>query len=194
MEDNHEDIEELVVQKRKWEEDLINYKGKDPLSIWKRYIGWAKRCYLTANLRGEFLTLLERCTKQFQNDSRYTNDERYLQIWLAYADACAEPIDVFIHLQKNNIGKELTLFYETWANFLENRADYKEATEIYQLGITNNANPLEKLQDQFLTFQARMERRLVLLSPESNKFPQSPNQKNSSPNTEKTIARKKEAH
>ena len=56
-------------------------------TIISRYILWTEENVPKGGR--EIGTLLESCIKEFQDVSRYQNDERYLEVWLKYV-SCLE--------------------------------------------------------------------------------------------------------
>lgn len=50
------------------------------------YVKWAVQEFPTASggERSEAFVALEECARKFQTDSRYTNDHRFVKIWIQY--------------------------------------------------------------------------------------------------------------
>ena len=66
------------------------------------------------------IPLLERCTRAFKDNDLYTNDTRYIGVWVSYADACIDPTDIFQFLKVNRIGEYCAgrpLHHPRWAEF-----------------------------------------------------------------------------
>ena len=45
-------------------------------------------------------TLLERCIKEFQDVTKYENDERYLNVWLKYVSNTCQLLPFLRHSEK----------------------------------------------------------------------------------------------
>ncbi len=73
------------------------------------------------------LPLLERCTRELQSVPRYKEDQRYLRVWVLYANCVTEPGDIFKFLEANAIGQSFALFHEAHATFLELRGSFNKA-------------------------------------------------------------------
>ncbi len=132
-------------------------EDEDILGIWMQYIQWIDASYPQGNLllkKEEF----ERCGMSLAQDERYKNDERYLKIWIAYADLLQDPIDVFRYLRANNIGQKLALFYVAMAWVCEHRGNFPKAEKAYEKGIECNAQPIDMLLKRQKEFRRRMSR------------------------------------
>jgi checkpoint serine/threonine-protein kinase len=61
-----------------------------------RYIRWTLSSYPSGPSHASHLVpLLERATREFVHDKRYTNDIRYLRLWVLYAKYVDAPKDIF---------------------------------------------------------------------------------------------------
>ena len=69
-----------------------------------RLIKWTEQTFPT-NKNEELLPILEKCTVELQEDTKYQKDLQYLRVWIKYADACSDPSDVFKFLKANDIGQ-----------------------------------------------------------------------------------------
>lgn len=135
----------------------------DPLDIYDRYIKWTLGAYPSAQATPEsqLRPLLERATKAFQTVAHYKNDPRYLKLWLTYIHLFSDaPRETFAYLARHNIGESLALFYEEFAAWLEGAGRWRQADEVYKLGIEREARPTERLVRKFGEFQLRFERRV----------------------------------
>ena len=136
----------------------------DPLDIFDRYVKWTLGAYPSAQATPEsqLRPLLERATKAFQSATHYKNDPRYLKLWLNYIRFFSDaPRETFAYLARHNIGEGLALFYEEFAVWLEGVGRWKQAEEVYKLGIEREARPTERLIRKFGEFQHRFESRVV---------------------------------
>ena len=74
-----------------------------------RYVRWMQDSYPSGN--PDLVGLLERATREFKDDERYRNDERYLKLWIGYANQLPNPTEVFKFLRVSKIGDQLALYY-----------------------------------------------------------------------------------
>ncbi|KAJ1641314.1 Mad3/BUB1 homology region 1-domain-containing protein [Pavlovales sp. CCMP2436] len=84
----------------------------DPLGVWVLYIKWSRDAYPTSAAAAPTLALLERCTRALKDDEACRGDIRYLKLWVAYADLCHEPEEIFRYLRANEIGVDHALLWE----------------------------------------------------------------------------------
>jgi hypothetical protein len=146
-----------------WEERISNEsENDDPLELWDDYIKWTQQNATGETRSGYVVELLQRCTRRFQNDSKYLNDIRYLQVWVKYIDTVHDPSDIFEFLEINEIGKDLALLYTTWALVLElKKGMYSEAYNKLEEGLKRRAKPVEQIQFALQQFQHRMNSRTM---------------------------------
>ncbi|KAG9288280.1 hypothetical protein G9A89_021311 [Geosiphon pyriformis] len=129
----------------------------DPLDVFDRYIKWTIENYPQGhNHDSNLIPLFEHTVRTFQDDIRYKNDARYLKYWLQYAKYVDEPRDVFVFLDRKDIGMNFAAYYEEYATLLEASKKLKEADEIFRLGIHRRAQPLQRLNKRYRQFQTRM--------------------------------------
>ncbi|XP_035966569.2 mitotic checkpoint serine/threonine-protein kinase BUB1 beta isoform X3 [Halichoerus grypus] len=152
----------LQQQKRAFESEIRFYTGNDPLDVWDRYINWTEQNYPQGGKESNMSTLLERAVEALQGEKRYYNDPRFLSLWLKLGRLCNEPLDMYSYLHSQGIGVSLAQFYISWAEEYEARENFKKADNIFQEGIQQKAEPLERLQSQHRQFQARVSRQTVL--------------------------------
>ncbi|XP_057577630.1 mitotic checkpoint serine/threonine-protein kinase BUB1 beta isoform X3 [Hippopotamus amphibius kiboko] len=152
----------LQQQKRAFESEIRFYAGNDPLDVWDRYISWTEQNYPQGGKESNMSTLLERAVEALQGEKRYYNDPRFLSLWLKLGHLCNEPLDMYSYLHNQGIGISLAQFYISWAEEYEARENFKKADLIFQEGIQQKAEPLERLQSQHRQFQARVSRQTLL--------------------------------
>ncbi|KAF8456801.1 Mad3/BUB1 homology region 1-domain-containing protein [Kalaharituber pfeilii] len=138
---------------------LTSNELDDPLEVWVRYVNWVIQTFPSGhNSESGLVQLLERATKTFIHEPHYKNDPRYLRFWIYYIQKFSDaPREHFSYLARNDIGQRLALFYEEFAILLESLGRWKQAREIYQLGIENNARPVERLMRKFDEFLKRLD-------------------------------------
>ncbi|THG16338.1 hypothetical protein TEA_009691 [Camellia sinensis var. sinensis] len=100
--------------------------------------------------------LISNCIKIFKNDARYQNDVRFLKIWFLYMDSSPDFESIFRVMEQNKICRSNSLLYESYALFLEAKGKFADAFMAYQLGISRNAEPLERLKKAQALFRDRM--------------------------------------
>ena len=139
-------------------------ESDDPLDIYDRYIKWTLGAYPSAQATTEsqLRPLLEKATKAFQLVTHYKNDPRYLKLWLHYIRFFSDaPRETFAYLARHNIGEGLALFYEEFSTWLEGHGRWRQADEVYRLGIDREARPAERLTRKFGEFKQRFGARVV---------------------------------
>lgn len=147
-------------------------ESDDPLDVYDRYVKWTLDAYPSAQNtpQSQLCQLLERATKTFQASSIYKNDPRYLKLWLHYIRLFSDtPRETFAYLARHNIGDGLALYYEEFAAWLETAGRWKQAEEVYAMGIDREARPTERLVRKYGEFQHRFESR-----PQQSTEPTSP--------------------
>ncbi|CCU76158.1 mitotic spindle checkpoint component mad3 [Blumeria hordei DH14] len=148
--------------RKEYEAELENIsESDDPLDIYDRYVRWAMETYpsVQATPSSQLLPLIERATKTFISYPQYKNDTRYLKLWIYYIQFFSDsPREVFAYLARHNIGDSLAVYYEEFAAWLESAGRWKQAEEIYKLGISKEARPIARLLRKFDEFQKRFDR------------------------------------
>ncbi|KAI7903648.1 Mad3/BUB1 homology region 1-domain-containing protein [Cokeromyces recurvatus] len=130
----------------------------DPLQIYVDYIRWTIEMYPEGHtIESNLIGLLKEATNRFVTDRRYKNDPRYLKIWMEYAQLITDPRDIFLYLIKHDVGQSLALFYEEYAAYYEKLNKIDHATEVFKLGINQEADPLKRLKRNFGLFKARVQ-------------------------------------
>jgi checkpoint serine/threonine-protein kinase len=139
---NHNDKHKLAYERGQWEQK-VNQPSMDPLQTWMDYLRWIEDNYPNLPPQSRYIETLQTLTRGFVSNpdlmNRYRNDERLVNVWLKYADMCEDPTDVFAYMDTNGMGTEHAQFHIQWANFLENRQDYKAADAVLQLGVQREA-------------------------------------------------------
>ncbi|KAF1988797.1 hypothetical protein K402DRAFT_461720 [Aulographum hederae CBS 113979] len=141
---------------------LVIADSDDPLDVYDRYVKWTLDTYPSAQAtpQSRLLPLLERATKEFLKSSHYKNDPRYLKIWLLYIKLFSDsPRETYAFLARHGVGDGLALFYEEFAAWLESAGRWKQAEEVFSLGVDREARPLERLLRKYGEFQHRSESR-----------------------------------
>lgn len=154
-----------IAARRDFESEIAAIDNSDdPLDVYDRYIRWTLDTYpsTSATKESQLLPLLERATKAFLEDDQYKNDARYLKIWLTYIRLFSDaPRETFAYLARHEVGPSLALYYEEFAALLERDGRWRQAEEIYQLGLGRRARPGERLAKRFQEFKRRAECRVL---------------------------------
>ncbi|CAH8389353.1 unnamed protein product [Eruca vesicaria subsp. sativa] len=149
----------LIEKRRKLIEDIEEYDGDDPLFPWIQCIKWVQEAFPPGGECSGLLVIYEQCVRKFWHSERYKDDLRYLKVWLEYAEHCADAEVIYKFLEVNEIGKTHALYYIAYALHMEFKSKVKTANEIFNLGISRNAKPIEKLNDAYKKFMVRTMRR-----------------------------------
>lgn len=145
----------LIDTRRKLIKAIDEYEGEDPLQPWLDCIKWIQDAFPPGGDCSGLVVIFEQCVRTFWHDERYKNDLRYLKVWLEYAENCDDAEVVYSFLDTNKIGETHSVFYISYANHLESKNKIKTANEIYECGISRNAQPIEKLKSAYKKFFAR---------------------------------------
>ncbi|XP_030951083.1 mitotic spindle checkpoint protein BUBR1 [Quercus lobata] len=149
----------LLENRRRLIEAIDEYQGDDPLHPWLECIKWVQEAFPMGGDYSGLVVIYEQCVRTFWHSDRYKDDLRYLKVWLEYAENCSDAEIIYSFLEANEIGKTHAVYYISYASHLESKNKMKLANEIYNLGISRNAQPLEKLKDSYRKYFARSMRR-----------------------------------
>ncbi|XP_047973154.1 uncharacterized protein LOC125215687 isoform X2 [Salvia hispanica] len=138
--------------------DIKAYNGADPLLPWLRGIKKLKEVLPPQLLKEKLPRFLQKCAETFMNDRRYSNDMRYLRVWLQLMDFVEEPRAVLKTMEANRIGLKKSVFYQAYALYYEKLKKFDAAEKIYHLGVQNLAEPADELHKSYEQFLHRLER------------------------------------
>ncbi|XP_023224130.1 mitotic checkpoint serine/threonine-protein kinase BUB1 beta-like [Centruroides sculpturatus] len=144
-------------KRQAYEAALRNHTGDDLLEIWHEYIFWVEQNYPTGGKESGIWKLLESCVIAFNDKEQYYNNEKYIEIWIKYANAHPDAIEIFRYMYSHKIGCQHAIFYENWAWSLESMGNFKHADEVLTEGIQQNAQPVVKLIER----QRKLQEKLV---------------------------------
>ncbi|KAM3375880.1 putative inactive serine/threonine-protein kinase bub1 isoform X1 [Capsicum galapagoense] len=139
--------------------DIKSYNGKDPLLPWLRGIKKMKETLPPQLLKEKLPRFLQKCAQTFETDRRYTNDMRYLRVWLQLIDYVHDPKGVLKTMELNQIGIKRSLFYQAYALHYEKVKKFEAAEKMYHLGVQKLAEPFDDLHNSYEQFLHRMEQR-----------------------------------
>ncbi|OMO99710.1 BUB1-related protein [Corchorus capsularis] len=149
----------LLQNRRRLIEAIDEYRGEDPLQPWLDCIKWVQEAFTSGGDYSGLVLIYEQCVRAFWHSERYKDDLRYLKIWLEYAEHCCDAEVVYKFLDANGIGKTHSAYYVAYALHMESKSKMKAANDIFNLGLSSNAQPFEKLRDAYKKFLARSIRR-----------------------------------
>ncbi|GLI67253.1 hypothetical protein VaNZ11_011435 [Volvox africanus] len=152
-------LDMLEAKRRELWSAITEYKGDDPLEPWQRFIKWMQE-YGVGGGKADLMKVLEACTRELRKYPRYTNDIRFLRIWIQYADCLPDPDDVFMFLKEKGIGRDFALYYEAYATHFELKGNFQAADAVYLDGIQRGVKQLERLKQKHTAFQQRMAQRI----------------------------------
>nr|AAM65748.1 unknown [Arabidopsis thaliana] len=156
---DHQLRKNLIEKRRNLIEAIDEYEGDDPLSPWIECIKWVQEAFPPGGECSGLLVIYEQCVRKFWHSERYKDDLRYLKVWLEYAEHCADAEVIYKFLEVNEIGKTHAVYYIAYALHIEFKNKVKTANEIFNLGISRDAKPVEKLNDAYKKFMVRTMRR-----------------------------------
>ncbi|KAH8509806.1 hypothetical protein H0E87_011527 [Populus deltoides] len=149
----------LLDTRRKLIEAIDEYKGDDPLFPWIQCIRWVQEAFPPGGDCSGLILIYEQCVRAFWHSDRYKDDLRYLKVWLEYAENCADAEVIYNFLEANEIGKSHSAYYLAYALHMESKSKMKIANDIFNLGISRDAQPVEKLKDAYRKFLIRSMRK-----------------------------------
>ncbi|XP_021717798.1 mitotic spindle checkpoint protein BUBR1 [Chenopodium quinoa] len=145
----------LLLNRRKLIAAIDEYEGDDPLQPWLQCIKWVQEAFPAAGYSSGLLVIYEQCVRTFWHDDRYRDDLRYLSVWLEYAENCEDAEVIYRFLDANNIGQSHSVYYISYALYMESKHKIKTANEVFNQGVSINAQPHEKLEAAYRKFLAR---------------------------------------
>lgn len=81
---NAECQEELLQQRKQYEQDILNYAGDDPLDLWFDYVTWVEQSYPKSGKESALDDLLKKCLSTFEKVDRYKQDPRFIRLFIKY--------------------------------------------------------------------------------------------------------------
>ena len=129
----------------------------DPLDPYIKYMKWYRS--VNPNLGNEYYHILKDCLHFFKDNNlyrRYSGDQRFVGIWLEYADQYRDPQSIYEYMNSSDIGATLAVFYEYWSRSLEVKGDYAQAEVILSEGVKQFAHPVRRLEKLLLELKSRI--------------------------------------
>ncbi|KAK7081360.1 Budding uninhibited by benzimidazoles 1 beta b, partial [Halocaridina rubra] len=148
--------------RHEFEEELRTYTGDDPLDVWYRYVLWVEQNYPKGGKDGNVMKLIQKCVTSIHTNAstneKYKNDDRFLTLWVKYANLCPNPLEVYGALDTKGLCTGIAEFYLNWSWEYEKLKNYRKAESIFQKGFQSGALPLDALQEAHKKFQTRVAR------------------------------------
>ncbi|KAJ8427575.1 hypothetical protein Cgig2_021720 [Carnegiea gigantea] len=107
--------------------------------------------------RAAFEKLVSDCVTTFKSNPHYQNDLRFLKVWFLYMDCIGDFERVYGEMEEYKICFDNSMLYETCALFLEAKGRLLDAHRIYRVGISRNAEPIERLKKSHSLFLRRVQ-------------------------------------
>ncbi|KAG0001839.1 hypothetical protein BGZ65_003138 [Modicella reniformis] len=162
---------ELALQHQQFQEELEQIDElDDPLDVFTRYVNWTIESYPQSSAQGHdsrLMDILERAIRSLKHEQRYRNDSRFVKLYILYAEKVEYPLEIYRFMEKHNIGTELSMYYEAYAEYLETRDEMDKAREILLLGTHRRAQPLKRLHRKYEEFCQREQLRREELEKET---------------------------
>ena len=107
-------VDSLIDTHNQYEANIQQYQGSDPLSAWTSYIAWVQQTYKSkpTELHSQLLPILNACINEFSLNKTYTNNRKYLKLWILYADQSGNGEEVFKKLKSLGVGGKLAMMYQ----------------------------------------------------------------------------------
>lgn len=141
-----EELQNALHQQRlEYYNQITNYQGNDPLSIWYEFISWLEQSYPKSGREGNLVTVLEECIKTFEKDERYSNDGRFCKIWIKYIDMQGNALELFQISYAQRICVGCADFYRAWALHHELVGDYRSAHNVFAAARREMAQPYQDI-------------------------------------------------
>ncbi|KAL3845924.1 hypothetical protein ACJIZ3_003327 [Penstemon smallii] len=150
----------LLLNRARLIEAIDEYKGEDPLQPWLECIKWVQESFPPGGDCSGLVVIYEQCVRSFWHEDRYKDDFRYLKVWLEYAENCSDAEVVYSFLESNKIGLTHASFYISYALHMEGKHKVKTANEIFNRGLSVNAQPTKKLKAAYKKFLTRSMRQV----------------------------------
>ncbi|KAL5778446.1 hypothetical protein ACOSP7_011372 [Xanthoceras sorbifolium] len=145
----------LLENRRRLIEAIDDYEGEDSLQPWLECIKWVQEAFPAGGDSSGLVVIYEQCVRKFWHSDRYKDDLRYLKVWLEYAENCVDAEVIYSFLDANGIGQTHSVYYIAHALLLESKSKMKAANDMFSLGISREAQPIEKLKDAYKKFLVR---------------------------------------
>ncbi|XP_030387060.1 uncharacterized protein LOC115633730 [Scaptodrosophila lebanonensis] len=153
--------QELLVQRKQLEDNIRQYNGDDPLEPWYAYICWIEQSYPAGGSGSGLLKVMHKCLTGFEKNERYKQDRRFIRLFIKFMEKQEDQIECYQQMYNNGIGTMVADFYIAWAYSYDLSGNFRKADEIFRLGISCRAEPLEDLKEAHQHFGFTVGQRLL---------------------------------
>ncbi|XP_050085866.1 uncharacterized protein LOC126571418 [Anopheles aquasalis] len=165
---NIEQLEYALESPECWEEDrkmheeaIEQYDGDDPLSVWFEYVQWFEQTNPSNTKPALMNDAIRRCVVKFENDPRYMQDRRFIQLCIKYIDTQPKPEDLYSELFARGVGTLCADLYIAWAYYYDAADNFSKTEEVFQKGLAAGAQPKEELKQAHTAFGFSMSQRML---------------------------------
>lgn len=88
-----------------YEDAIKNYEGDDPLENWYEYISWMEQSYPKSGHESHIGKILQQCLAAFEKDPKYSQDRRYIRLWINYVSTLILQLNFFTAIRAARISR-----------------------------------------------------------------------------------------
>uniref|UniRef100_A0A0A9YES2 Mitotic checkpoint serine/threonine-protein kinase BUB1 beta n=1 Tax=Lygus hesperus TaxID=30085 RepID=A0A0A9YES2_LYGHE len=154
--------EQLLKEREQYELEIMTYDGSDPLEPRYSYVHWIEQSCPKHGREVNLIPLLEDTIMLFKEDDRYKQDTRFIELIVKYIETQENPIELYQMVYAQGLGTKCASFYKAWADQLDMINDLQRADQVFQLGLSENAEPKEVVEQAHLRFQMSVGRRMMM--------------------------------
>ncbi|KAH8277711.1 hypothetical protein KR018_003981 [Drosophila ironensis] len=170
--------QELLAQRKQWEDAVRSYAGEDPLEPWYAYVCWIEQSYPAGGSGSGLHAALYQCLTKFEKEKRYRQDRRLIKLFIKFMEKEKDQIQCYQQMYNDGIGTMLAEFYIAWAYSYDLSGNMRKADEIFRLGIDCRAEPLDELREAHQHFGYTVAQRMLYTdSEEANAVTQELNER-----------------
>ncbi|XP_017855482.2 uncharacterized protein LOC108608567 isoform X1 [Drosophila busckii] len=146
-----DEVQNFLKDKQAWEHAISLYQGLDPLDHWYNYICWYEN-HEKSDPELKFRETLERCLTVYEHNEYYWQDVRLVRLWLKYIAMQGDQLRFYQVLFQRGTGRQVAAFYIGWANYYEEREQFQDAEEVFNLAFQEKAQSHIELQNAHTKF------------------------------------------
>lgn len=135
----------------RWEE-ARSYSGPSPASLWHAFYDWS-----LAHAPSHTHSILDMAVNTLADGLHHAhyNTPHCTLLFVQWAEYMAAPVDYYADVWQEGIGRELSLFYCSWADCCEREGGWDDADGVYMKGLMAQAQPLAELIAAYNQFKQR---------------------------------------
>ncbi|KAF6210491.1 hypothetical protein GE061_013597 [Apolygus lucorum] len=160
--DDVEIQEQLLKEREQHELEIMTYDGPDPLEPRYVYVHWIEQSCPKHGRELNLIPLLEDTIMLFKEEDRYKQDTRFIELIVKYIETQENQIELYQMVYAQGLGTKCASFYKAWADQLDMINDLQRADQVFQLAISENAEPKEVVDQAHLRFQMSVGRRMMM--------------------------------